>query len=408
MKSICIEHLDVVFGQHSEKALSLLDLGRTRQEIIDETGLVVGVNNVSIDVDEGEICVLMGLSGSGKSSLLRAVNGLNSITRGSLKIKNGDSYIDLATCSDTELRELRIQRISMVFQKFALMPWLSVLDNVAFGLEMQGVTKSERRECAQEKLDMVGLGEWAHKFPHELSGGMQQRVGLARAFAMDSDILLMDEPFSALDPLIRSQLQDELLDLQKKLNKTIIFVSHDLDEALKLGSRIAIMESGKLIQYSKPEEIILNPETQYVKDFVAHTNPLNVLCGRSLMNSDHALTIKDNRIQVCDREDIWLERTANGWQIYGDHNYQIVEWTSQVDNKHFDTNTIVIATPDITMRDAIDIRYHTDHPIVIAEKDRVIGTLNDHDFFHALLGKYNDIDTQETESPNKSKKEISA
>lgn len=391
MKSICIENLDVVFGQHPEKALPLLDLGKTRQEIIDETGLVVGVNNVSIDVNEGEICVLMGLSGSGKSSLLRAVNGLNTITRGSLKIKNDDTNVDLATCSETELRDLRIQRISMVFQKFALMPWLSVVDNVAFGLEMQGVTKTERRQCAQEKLDMVGLGEWANKLPHELSGGMQQRVGLARAFAMDSDILLMDEPFSALDPLIRSQLQDELLDLQKKLNKTIIFVSHDLDEALKLGSRIAIMESGKLIQYSKPEDIILNPETQYVKDFVAHTNPLNVLCGRSLMNSAHDLKLEGNLVQICEREDIWLEKTVDSWDVYGKHGYDVVEWSPETDHKIFNTNTIVITTPDIAMRDAIDIRYQTEHPIVLVEDNRVVGTLNDHDFYHALLGKYNDI-----------------
>lgn len=277
MDAITIENLDVVFGQQQTQALNLLDQGKSRQEIIDETGQVVGVDNVSLSVKQGEICVLMGLSGSGKSSLLRTVNGLNDISRGSLKIKDGDDMVELANCDEQTLRHLRTHRVSMVFQKFALMPWLSVLDNVAFGLEMQGIGKAERREKARAQLEMVGLSEWENKFPHELSGGMQQRVGLARAFSMDTDILLMDEPFSALDPLIRAQLQDELILLQEKLNKTILFVSHDLDEALKIGNNIAIMESGKLIQHGKPEQIILTPENDYVADFVAHTNPLTCL-----------------------------------------------------------------------------------------------------------------------------------
>ena len=243
MDAIKIQNLDVVFGDQPHKALALLDEGKARQEIIDQTGQVVGVDNVTMSVKEGEICVLMGLSGSGKSSLLRAVNGLNSISRGSLQIKDGDNQVEISSCNEETLRHLRTHRVSMVFQKFALMPWLTVLDNVAFGLEMQGMPKAERRAKAREQLEMVELSDWEHKYPHELSGGMQQRVGLARAFAMDTDILLMDEPFSALDPLIRAQLQDELIQLQKKLNKTILFVSHDLDEALKIGNNIAIMES---------------------------------------------------------------------------------------------------------------------------------------------------------------------
>ncbi|MBF4327910.1 ATP-binding cassette domain-containing protein, partial [Vibrio anguillarum] len=222
MDAITIKNLDVIFGQNPNEALQRLDAGESRQEIIDACGQVVGVNNVSLTVKEGEICVLMGLSGSGKSSLLRAVNGLNTISRGSLELKDGERFVDLASCDKATLQHLRTNRVSMVFQKFALMPWLSVLDNVAFGLEMQGMSKKKRHQRAREQLTMVGLAEWEDKFPHELSGGMQQRVGLARAFAMDSDILLMDEPFSALDPLIRAQLQDELLDLQSKLNKTIL------------------------------------------------------------------------------------------------------------------------------------------------------------------------------------------
>ena len=388
MKTINIENLDVVFGDQTAAATELLDQGKTRQEIIDATGLVVGVDNVSLDVNQGEICVLMGLSGSGKSSLLRAINGLNPITRGSLVVQDKEQSIDLATCNETTLRELRTNKVSMVFQKFALMPWLSVLDNVAFGLEMQGLAKKERRARAREKLEMVGLAEWEEKLPHELSGGMQQRVGLARAFAMDSDILLMDEPFSALDPLIRSQLQDELLSLQKRLNKTIVFVSHDLDEALKIGSRIAIMESGKLIQYGKPEEIVLKPKTQYVQDFVSHTNPLNVLKGRSLMNSCDELKQESGRWQICQQADVWIEKSDNKWHVSSSPKLKLIEWNEQTKFEELTSDLLVVASPDIEMRDAIEIRYHTGNPIVLIENGELVGTLSDHDFYHALLGKY--------------------
>jgi len=388
MKTINIENLDVVFGDKTEPATELLDQGKSRQEIIDATGLVVGVDNVSLDVNQGEICVLMGLSGSGKSSLLRAINGLNPVTRGSLVIKDKHQTVDLATCNETTLRELRTHKVSMVFQKFALMPWLTVLDNVAFGLEMQGQSKQQRRDNAREKLEMVGLAEWEDKLPHELSGGMQQRVGLARAFAMDSDILLMDEPFSALDPLIRTQLQDELLSLQKRLNKTIVFVSHDLDEALKLGSRIAIMESGKLIQYGKPEDIVLKPQTQYVQDFVSHTNPLNVLKGRSLMNSCDDLVQDSGRWQICQQADIWLEKHNNNWQVSATKELELVTWDETSQLEQLSHRSLVIASPDIDMRDAIEIRYHTGNPIVLLEDNELVGTLTDHDFYHALLGKY--------------------
>lgn len=388
MKTINIENLDVVFGEQTAAATELLDQGKTRQEIIDATGLVVGVDNVSLDVNQGEICVLMGLSGSGKSSLLRAINGLNPITRGSLVVQDKEQSIDLATCNETTLRELRTNKVSMVFQKFALMPWLSVLDNVAFGLEMQGLAKKERRARAREKLEMVGLAEWEDKLPHELSGGMQQRVGLARAFAMDSDILLMDEPFSALDPLIRSQLQDELLSLQKRLNKTIVFVSHDLDEALKIGSRIAIMESGKLIQYGKPEEIVLKPKTQYVQDFVSHTNPLNVLKGRSLMNSCDELKQESGRWQICQQADVWIEKSDNKWNVSSSPKLKLIEWNEQTKFEELTSDSLVVASPDIEMRDAIEIRYHTGNPIVLIENGELVGTLSDHDFYHALLGKY--------------------
>ncbi|ELB2004407.1 choline ABC transporter ATP-binding protein [Vibrio parahaemolyticus] len=388
MDAITIENLDVVFGQQQSQALALLDQGKSRQEIIDETGQVVGVDNVSLTVKRGEICVLMGLSGSGKSSLLRTVNGLNDISRGSLKIQDGDDMVELANCDEQTLRHLRTHRVSMVFQKFALMPWLTVLDNVAFGLEMQGIGKAERRAKAREQLEMVGLSEWESKFPHELSGGMQQRVGLARAFAMDTDILLMDEPFSALDPLIRAQLQDELILLQEKLNKTILFVSHDLDEALKIGNNIAIMESGKLIQHGKPEQIILTPETDYVADFVAHTNPLNVLKGRSLMKSSDALVREEERVLICPDKEIWVTQEPKGLSL-SDSEQSLIQWVSESSNlDDVESNSVVQVSPNISMREAIELKQRSNQPLLMVEDDKLVGVLSDHELYDALLGNF--------------------
>ena len=389
MDAITIRNLDVVFGNKSKQALELLDQGKTRQEIIDETGQVVGVDNVSLTVEEGEICVLMGLSGSGKSSLLRAVNGLNEISRGSLAIKDGDKQVDLGEqCDEATLRHLRTHRVSMVFQKFALMPWLNVLDNVAFGLEMQGVAKDVRRAKAREQLEMVGLAEWETKYPHELSGGMQQRVGLARAFAMDTDILLMDEPFSALDPLIRAQLQDELILLQNKLNKTILFVSHDLDEALKIGNNIAIMESGKLIQHGKPEEIVLTPKTEYVKDFVAHTNPLNVLKGRSLMQPLDSLTQENESWKICDSKDLWIEQSEGALSVKGESTLALVEWSESDDLTAINASSVVVTSPEIGMRDAIKLKQISNHPILLVENNQLVGILDNSEFYNALTGNF--------------------
>ena len=386
MDAITIHNLDVVFGQQQAQALALLDQGKSRQEIIDETGQVVGVDNVSLNVKQGEICVLMGLSGSGKSSLLRTVNGLNEISRGSLKIKDGDDMVELSNCDEQKLRHLRTHRVSMVFQKFALMPWLTVLDNVAFGLEMQGIGKAERRKKAREQLEMVGLSEWETKFPHELSGGMQQRVGLARAFAMDTDILLMDEPFSALDPLIRAQLQDELILLQEKLNKTILFVSHDLDEALKIGNNIAIMESGKLIQHGKPEQIILAPENDYVADFVAHTNPLNVLKGRSLMRDD--LVREDTRVLICPDKDIWVIQESKGLSL-ADKGKSLIQWKSDSSNlDEVNKNSLVQVSPEISMREAIELKQRSNQPLLMVEDNKLVGVLSDNELYDALLGNF--------------------
>jgi glycine betaine/proline transport system ATP-binding protein len=280
---IDIDRVSIIFGRKPEKALALADQGKDRSEIQAETGNILGVHDCSIEIREGEIVVLMGLSGSGKSTLLRAINRLNPITRGSVTVQSNGHGINVGQAGTSELKQLRTHAVSMVFQQFGLLPWRTVAENVGFGLEIAGVPRSEREDMVREQLDLVGLGEWADRTVGELSGGMQQRVGLARAFATGAPILLMDEPFSALDPLIRNRLQDELLDLQSRLKKTIIFVSHDLDEAMKLGNRIAIMEGGRIIQCGTAQEILLSPANDYVADFVAHMNPLAVLTAGDVM-----------------------------------------------------------------------------------------------------------------------------
>ncbi|MFP1632239.1 choline ABC transporter ATP-binding protein [Zhengella sp. ZM62] len=281
--AIRIENVCIMFGDEPESAMALADEGMSRADIQERTGQVLGVHDCSLDIAEGEILVLMGLSGSGKSTLLRAINRLNPITRGEVTIWCGGEPRQVGAAGEKSLREIRSSHVSMVFQQFALLPWRSVADNVGLGLELSGMGKTERDAKVREQLDLVGLSAWADRKVEELSGGMQQRVGLARAFATGAPILLMDEPFSALDPLIRNRLQDELLDLQERLKKTIVFVSHDLDEAMKIGSRIAIMEGGRIIQCGTAQEILLQPANDYVSDFVAHMNPVSVLRARDVM-----------------------------------------------------------------------------------------------------------------------------
>lgn len=389
MSIIRFEDVDVIFSNKPREALSLLDQGKTREQILKQTGLVVGVEKANLDINKGEICVLMGLSGSGKSSLLRCINGLNTVSRGKLFVEHEGKHIDIANCTPAELKMMRTKRIAMVFQKFALMPWLTVRENISFGLEMQGRPEKERRKLVDEKLELVGLTQWRNKKPDELSGGMQQRVGLARALAMDADILLMDEPFSALDPLIRQGLQDELLGLQAKLSKTIVFVSHDLDEALKLGSRIAIMKDGRIIQYSKPEEIVLNPADEYVRTFVAHTNPLNVLCGRSLMRSLDNCKRVNGSVCLDPGIDSWLDLGEGGSlkrARQGQNGLDMQNWAPGQDVELLGRRPTVVHA-DIGMREALQIRYQTGNKLVLQDNDKVVGILGDTELYHALLGK---------------------
>ena len=248
----------------------------------------------------------------------------------------------------------------MVFQQFALLPWRTVAENVGFGLELRGMAKAERDRVVAEKLKLVGLEQWRDKYAHELSGGMQQRVGLARAFATDADILLMDEPFSALDPLIRARLQDELLDLQRSLRKTIIFVSHDLDEAMKLGSHISIMESGRIVQYGEPEDIVLNPSNDYVADFVAHMNPLNVLTGTSLMTPVASIARCGDRILLDRNQRVVMALGADGAPravTIVDRPGRIVSYADGFDLSALERDVVVTAPPDIKLRTALEIRH---------------------------------------------------
>jgi len=281
--AVKIDNVSIVFGDKPKTALPMMDEGKDRAEIQTATDQVLGVHNCNLEVREGEIHVLMGLSGSGKSTLLRAVNGLNPVVRGKVEVNDGDQMVDVTHCDDATLRRIRMHNVAMVFQQFGLLPWRSVRENVGLGLELAGMKGKEAQERVEEQLALVGLADWADNKVGELSGGMQQRVGLARAFATRAPILLMDEPFSALDPLIRTKLQDELLELQQRLKRTILFVSHDLDEAFKLGNHISIMEGGRIVQSGAPQDIFTDPRNDYVAEFVQHMNPLGVLRARDLM-----------------------------------------------------------------------------------------------------------------------------
>lgn len=279
------DRVSIVFGDNPDRALPLMDKGMSRAEVQDQTGQVLGVHDCSLTVATGEILVLMGLSGSGKSTLLRGVNALNPVVRGEVRVNDGTKMVSVTKADPETLRKLRLSRIAMVFQQFGLLPWRTVRENVGLGLELAGMSPADRRGLVDEQLTLVNLSQWADRKVGELSGGMQQRVGLARAFVTQAPILLMDEPFSALDPLIRARLQDELLDLQAKLKRTIIFVSHDLDEAFKIGNRIALMDGGRIVQCGTAREIIANPVSDYVAEFVAHMNPLGVLTARDVMQA---------------------------------------------------------------------------------------------------------------------------
>ncbi len=287
MEQITIRNLYKIFGHDPRKGLRLLEQGKTKEEIYEQTGLTVGVQNASFEIYRGEIFVVMGLSGSGKSTLVRMLNRLIEPTSGEVLI-DGE---DVLKMSKAALVKFRRSKTSMVFQSFALMPHLNVIDNVAFGLALDGMGKKAARDRAMTALIQVGLEGWENASPKELSGGMQQRVGLARSLAVDPEILLMDEAFSALDPLIRTEMQDELLKLQDRQERTIVFISHDLDEALRIGDRIAIMEGGRVVQVGTPEEILQNPADDYVRAFFRGVDPTGVISAGDIVRDNQATAV---------------------------------------------------------------------------------------------------------------------
>lgn len=383
--------VDIIFGSAREtaEALKMVDAGAGRAEILERTGAVIGCAGANLTVEKGEISVLMGLSGSGKSTLLRAVNRLNRVARGDVIVRDGDWEVSVVNCSDSELRKIRRECVAMVFQQFALLPWRTVAENVGFGLELAGVPAKERHERVMAQLQLVHLQDWADKYAHELSGGMQQRVGLARAFATEAPILLMDEPFSALDPLIRTKLQDELLELQARLKKTILFVSHDLEEALKIGNRISIMEGGRIVQTGAPEDIVLKPENDYVRDFIANVNPMSVLTAWNVMRD-----VRD--LEAAGEDWLWLDRRRttrfrfdeNMLVIGAERNGKPAVWTSCDDLGAPDDPSIVYwaraGTPLRTVMQAMH-QSQTAPVALFDEASRFVGSIGVRDVLKAVV-----------------------
>ena len=388
--AVDFKNVDIMFGPDTRDALAMVDKGATRNEILEKTGNVLGCAGASLTVNEGEISVLMGLSGSGKSTLLRAVNRLNIVSRGQVLVREGDKMVDVVSCDEPTLRRLRQKNVAMVFQQFGLLPWRTVEENVGLGLELAGMPEAERKERVARQLKLVNLDQWARKYAHELSGGMQQRVGLARAFATEAPILLMDEPFSALDPLIRTKLQDELLQLQAKLKKTIIFVSHDLEEALKIGSHITIMEGGRIVQTGAPEDIVLRPANDYVRDFIANVNPLSVLTAWNVM--------RDRRdLEPAGDDWVWLDRRkttrfkidANGLVAAAERDGKPAVWVScdDVEKLPDDAPHVFWARPGTSLK-IVMLSMHRSQTSQVAlfdDQSRFVGAIGVRDVLSAVL-----------------------
>lgn len=386
-----VNNLSLIFGSNKRQAMRMLRNGRDKEQIKSKTNCTIAVNNVNLSITEGEIFVIMGLSGSGKSSLLRCFNMLNIPTEGSIKVY-GKNIIEM---NKKELLNFRRTGVGMVFQHFGLMPHKTIIDNIAFGLEIQKIPLEKRLEKAQEMIELVGLTGYENSYPNELSGGMQQRVGIARALATDSKILLMDESFSALDPLIRAQMQDDLIDIQKKLKKTIIFITHDLDEALKLGAHIAIMKDGEIVQQGEPEDILLNPADDYVREFIGNVDMGKVITASTIMRPFHERIIvgKDgpayaNRI---------MSKYGFRFMAVEDKQREFKGYVRQKDVKRLleendnDLQKIIIdmplISPDTLVSDLLPHFIDQQYPIpVVNDKKRVIGFINHIDVVSMVVG----------------------
>lgn len=379
MRKIEVKNLTKIFGDQEETGLALLEEGASKEEILKKTGMTVGVNEASFTVKTGEVFVIMGLSGSGKSTLIRLVNRLIEPTSGEVLIDDEN----LTGMDEKALIETRRKKLGMVFQNFGLLPHRSILSNVAYGLEIQGIHKDEREQRALKVIEDVGLKGYENSYPKELSGGMQQRVGIARALTNDPDILLMDEAFSALDPIIRKEMQDELMNLQQKLGKTILFITHDLDEALKLGDRIAIMKDGKIIQIGKPEEILENPADDYVSQFVQDVDRSRVLQALHIMTAPPQVVLqKDDPLIAVQKME------AHGMKsilvVDDKDRYQgivTLEDAIRVKNEGISIQEILLkegvytVTATTMLQEVIELASKSPYPIVVVEEGVVRGEI---------------------------------
>lgn len=374
MSKIEVKELYKIFGSNPRLALERLKGGQSKDELLQKTGHTVGINNANFAVAEGEIFVIMGLSGSGKSTLVRCINRLIEPTFGDITI-DGELITHL---SAEKLRMMRQKKTGMVFQRFALFPHRTIIQNVAFGLEIQGIDKATREEKAVKVLETVGLKDWAHVYPEQLSGGMQQRVGLARALVADPDVLLMDEPFSALDPLIRKEMQEELVELQDRMKKTILFITHDLDEALKLGDRIAIMKDGLVVQIGTPEEILTNPADDYVASFVTDVDRSKVLTAENIMFRPYAV-VRDNdgpRVALRKMQEehfssifvVGEERVLLGI-VTVEKALEAVKNNERDLHKILDTD-IPTTTPDVLVQDLLPMAVTAKVPIAVVDEKK--------------------------------------
>lgn len=394
MNKIEIKNLTKVFGSHPQDGIKRLKNGESKDDILKETGMTVGVNQVSFSVKEGETFVIMGLSGSGKSTLIRLVNRLIDSTDGEVLIGGQD----IVKMNKDSLIETRRKKLGMVFQNFGLLPHRNVSDNVAFGLEVQGVTVKEREKSAMKVIKEVGLEGYEKSFPSELSGGMQQRVGLARALAHDTDILLMDEAFSALDPIIRKEMQDELFHLQNKLNKTILFITHDLDEALKLGDRIAIMKDGKIVQIGTPEEILKNPADSYVSSFVQDIDRSKILEAHHVMKKPQAV-IRLNDSPIVAVRKMEKHGISSIFVVDKDDKYEGLLTIDEAINayeKEVSMNEVELieaykVEPHTPLSDLIEIAATVSYPLVVVENKKLSGIISRVSILSGLaLGKKNE------------------
>ncbi len=399
------EGVSKIFGPEPASTLSLLKQGQSKSEIQQATGHIVGVDNASFDIAPGEVFVIMGLSGSGKSTLIRCINRIIDPSAGKVIFKDPEAGdLDITALGPEQLRMLRKQHMSMVFQHFALFPHRTVLSNATYGLEIQGRPDAERRQIGGEVLEMVGLGDWGQAYPSELSGGMQQRVGLARALATQARVLLMDEPFSALDPLIKVNMQQELKRIQQELKRTVLFITHDLDEAMRIGDHIAIMEDGQIVQVGSPEEILVNPRTEYVARFVEHADPTGVMTAGTIALPFTSPLVERvhgrNGLQYFARRGYPRLRFGQDSQgrlkhvVLGERELVVRSLETVIEADAADArpdrrDDMILTCPDTTvLRQVLRSRLHSALPVVVTREDgRIRGLIDDPELISGILDK---------------------